>query len=83
MKTILGVQVSNRLEEFERMQNIFTEHGCIIKTILGLNVQQENACSERGVIILELNDNAGPEGEELENKLNDIEGLELKKMSFS
>ncbi|GKX32046.1 hypothetical protein SH1V18_45260 [Vallitalea longa] len=76
MKTILGFKVSNRLEEVDRVQDVLTEKGNIIDTRLGLHQD-----SEEGIILLELNEDNGCE--ELESKLNSIEGIEVKKITFS
>lgn len=76
MKTILGFKVSNRLEEVDRVQDVLTEKGNIIDTRLGLHQG-----SEEGIILLELNEDNGCE--ELESKLNSIEGIEVKKITFS
>lgn len=83
MKTIIGVNVSNRFEEVDKMQNVLTEHGFIIKTRIGMHEQKKSNSSEEGVILLELNDDVATEGRELESKLKEIEGLEVKVMSFS
>lgn len=80
MKTILGIKVSNRLEEVNRMQDILTEQGSVIKTRVGFH-QQEGNNSKEGIILLELNN--GTQCDELENSLKDIEGIEVNKMTFS
>lgn len=83
MKTIIGIKVSNRFEEVETMQNILTEHGGVIKTRLGLHGQQTNTNTEKGIILLELSENSGSESNQLESKLEAIDGIEVGKMSFS
>lgn len=83
MKTILGIKVSDRLDEVDRMQDVLTENGCIIKTRLGLHEQEGNSCSKEGIIILELNNNTENKCEKLENSLKSIEGLEVNRMNFS
>lgn len=83
MKTILGIKVSNRLDEVDRMQDVLTKQGCIIKTRLGLHEQQGNSCSKEGIILLELNNDTDGKCQELENTLQAIEGLEVNKMTFS
>ncbi|RKD29118.1 hypothetical protein [Thermohalobacter berrensis] len=84
MKKIMGVQVDNRFEEVDRMQKVFTEFGCIIKTRIGLHQQAEfnEECTEKGLILLELNDNSNDRSVDLENKLQQIEGLTVKCMEF-
>lgn len=82
MDTLLGIKVNNRFDEVEKMQNVFTEYGFMIHTRLGLHSQEKNNASDNGIILLQLNDNGATEGRELESKLQQIEGLQVKKMSF-
>lgn len=83
-KVILGVQIDNRFEEVERVQNVFTEHGCIIKTRLGLHQQAEfdDECTKKGLILLELTESCGDKYKELEEKLKTIEGVQVREMIF-
>lgn len=83
MKTILGIKVSNRLEEVDRMQDILTEQGGIIKTRLGLHQQEDSHTSKEGIILLELDGNTDGKCEALEQSLGEIEGIEVSKMTFS
>lgn len=83
MKTILGIKVSNRLEEVDRMQDILTEQGNIIKTRLGLHQQESSQSSKEGIILLELDKDTDGKCEALERSLQDIEGIEVSKMTFS
>lgn len=83
MKTILGIKVSNRLEEVDRMQDILTNQGSIIKTRLGLHQQENSNNSKEGIILLELDQDTGGKCETLEKSLQDIEGIEVSKMTFS
>ncbi|GMQ58243.1 hypothetical protein AN1V17_26380 [Vallitalea sediminicola] len=80
MKTIIGIKVSNRLEEVDRMQDILTEQGSIINSRLGLH--QGNS-SKEGIILLELTNQADNKCDELENSLKSIKGIEVNKMTFS
>ncbi|MCT4542246.1 MAG: hypothetical protein N4A63_01750 [Vallitalea sp.] len=82
MKTILGIKVSNRLEEVDRMQDILTEQGSIINTRLGLHQQQGNS-TEEGIILLEINEDTQGKCDKLEKSLKAIEGIEVNKMTFS
>lgn len=83
-KTILGIKLENRFQEVPEVQRLLTEHGCIIKTRIGLHQQVEtnDPCSEKGLILLELNDGRDPEVRELEQKLGSIEGVQVRKMEF-
>jgi hypothetical protein len=80
-RTILGVQVTNRLEKAQDVQNILTEYGCNIKTRLGLHEVSESKCSTVGLLIIEA---CGNEDDiiDMEAKLNKIKGLVVKKMTF-
>ncbi|QUH30026.1 hypothetical protein [Vallitalea guaymasensis] len=80
MKTIIGIKVSNRLEEVDRMQDILTEQGSIINTRLGLH---QGNTSKEGIILLELTEETESKCSELEDSLKSIEGIEVSKMTFS
>ena len=83
-KIILGVLIENRFEEIERVQSLLTEFGCIIKTRLGLHQQAEynEACTEKGLLILEMVKDSDDKARELKEKLSLIEGVEVKSMEF-
>jgi hypothetical protein len=81
-KVILGVQLSNRIDIATKVQEVLTKHGCIIKTRLGLHSASASDCSNKGIIILEIVDDAWMEAKELEGKLAEIEGVEVKRMEF-
>jgi len=80
-RIILGVQVSNRVENILDVQKILTEYGCNIKTRLGLHEVTESHCSTVGLLILET---YGDEADilQMESKLKKIKGLSVKKMVF-
>lgn len=80
-RIILGVQVTNRVENILDVQKILTEHGCNIKTRLGLHEVTESHCSNVGLLILET---YGDEADirQMESKLKKLKGLTVKKMVF-
>jgi hypothetical protein len=80
-RTILGVQVTNRLENIMDVQQILTEFGCNIKTRLGLHEVTESHCSTVGLLILET---YGDEADilRMESKLRELKGLTVQKMVF-
>lgn len=78
---ILGVHVTDRLENAARVQHLFTEYGCHIKTRLGLHEVGAEGCGPNGLVLLEL---CGPENisDELAAKLNALKGIEAQEVVF-
>jgi len=79
---ILGIYLSNRMNEASRVQSILTKFGCSIKTRLGLHEVTDSYCDTAGLMLLELTGDIN-ECMKLENELLQIEGLEVKKMIFT
>ena len=80
-RVILGIQISNRSVNATRVQQLFTEYGCSIKTRLGLHDVASGQCSASGLILLELH-GSQKDAAALERKLRSLKGVTLKKMSF-
>jgi hypothetical protein len=80
-RIILGVQVTNRLQNVTDVQKVLSEYGCNIKTRLGLHDVNENLCSTTGLLLLETNGNE-QSILDLEAKLRAIHGLVIQKMTF-
>ncbi len=79
---IYGVHIQNRGENAVRVQQLLTEYGCSIKTRLGLHEVDENYCSTGGILLLEMfGDQAKCEA--LRDKLNGVDGIEVKEMIFA
>jgi len=80
-RIILGIEVTNRLKEVPTVQKILSDHGCNIKTRLGLHEVSKKACSPLGLLILET---CGNEADilSMEKKLKKVKGLIVKKMVF-
>ena len=80
-RCVIGILVTNRVENAAQIQKVFTECGCYIKTRLGLHEITENICSPTGLILLEIfgDDKAYAE---VEGKLKEIKGLQVQKMIF-
>jgi ribose 5-phosphate isomerase len=78
----MGVQLEKRNSTATAVQDVLTEFGCYIQTRIGLHQTAGDACSEKGLIILELTDNAGEESAKLEAKLTGIPGVGIQKMVF-
>jgi len=78
---IFGIHVTNRATQAGRIQELLTEYGCNIKTRIGLHHVTANACSPRGLILLEMyGDVATCRG--LATRLSALEGVEVKEMFF-
>lgn len=79
---VVGVHITDRVKKAGEVQRIFTEYGCNIKTRVGLHEANDNVCSPTGMIVLEL---VGDEKvcNEMTDKLNAVEGIEVKTMVFS
>jgi len=78
---IFAVHITSRMNNAGRVQELFSEYGCNIKTRIGLHEVNENVCSPNGLILLEM---FGDEGRcnELKDKLNKVSGVEVKAVEF-
>ncbi len=80
-KCVLGIMVTNRVENASQIQKVLTECGCNIKTRLGLHEVDSTLCSPNGLILLELfGDEASYAA--VEGRLREIKGLQVQKMVF-
>ena len=79
--TILAIHVTERLKHAVQVQQALSEHGCYIKTRLGLHETSDSFCSPNGLIILEMLDNDA-KVRELQARLAAIEGIETKRIDF-
>ncbi len=78
---ILGVHLQDRTKDATKVQQCLTEYGCNIKTRIGLHEVDETYCARGGVLLLEMfGDDATCH--ELKGKLNAIEDVEVKEMTF-
>ena len=80
MADILIVSLSKRKETAAKVQEVFTDFGCLIKIRLGLH-ENSNACADNGIIILELVSDAEKVCE-FTKKLESIEGIKVKFVSI-
>jgi hypothetical protein len=81
-KTVLVILIGSRTETAVTVQKILTGWGCIIKTRLGIHDGVLDACSQTGLIILEL---VGEEGkkDELVRKLSLVKNVAAKLVRLS
>jgi len=78
---IYGVHVTDRATQVPQVQKFLSEYGCNIKTRVGLHRVDENACSPRGLILLEMFGDMAL-CRELKAKLAALEGIEVQEMFF-
>lgn len=78
---ILGVHITDRIHHVESVQHLLTEYGCSIRTRLGLHEADKGFCSPNGLLLLEMTDDPSTVNK-LTDKLNAIEGVEVKQMTF-
>jgi hypothetical protein len=78
---IFGVHINDRVREVPDVQQVLTAYGCNIKTRIGLHRVDEQFCSPRGLILLEMFGDE-PTCHELADKLAALEGVEVQKMIF-
>jgi hypothetical protein len=78
---ILGVHVTDRINNISEVQQVLTEYGCNIKTRLGLHDADKNFCSPTGLLILEMISDSQASNE-MSEKLNAVEGVEVQTMLF-
>lgn len=78
---ILGLLLTNRMGEATEVQKILTKYGCNIKTRLGMHETGDDFCSKKGIILLELTGEQ-KEWDNLEEELNQVEGIKVQRMHF-
>ena len=81
MTTIIGIKLEERCKSALELQKILTDFGCSIKTRLGLHMHVSGACTNYGIILLELTDDVMLK--DLETELCKIENIEIQKMIFN
>lgn len=78
---IVGVHVTNRVRHAGEVQQVFTDHGEVIKTRLGLTDLNGGKAGPSGMIILEMV-GTDAQTDDLVKKLKAIEGVEVQTMVF-
>jgi len=74
---IMAILIDKRTDAAPEVQEILTEHGCIIKTRLGMH--ESSTCADEGMIILDITAN-DTEVEALEAELKSLAGVKVKSM---
>jgi hypothetical protein len=79
--TILGIHITDRLEEAVEVQKVLTEHGQYIKTRLGLHDVGTGAPGLNGLLLCEMA--AGDDViQAMADKLNAMKGVEVQSLVF-
>ncbi len=80
MYHLMGILIQKRKETSSRVQEVLSEHGCLIKVRLGLH-EAGDVCSEEGLVVLQL---VGPteQIDELYADLNVIDGVMAEQMTL-
>ena len=78
---IMGVHITDRVAHAGQVQQVLTQHGANIKTRLGLHETAEGGSSGNGLILIEMT-GGDADCQALADKLNAIDGVEVKTMFF-
>ncbi|MFI3300204.1 MAG: hypothetical protein R3Y28_02165 [Candidatus Gastranaerophilales bacterium] len=74
--TIIGIELDDRHESAMKFQQILTKFGCSIKTRIGLHPSKNDICLNRGIVLLEVPE----EALDLEDELS--EHWKIQRMRF-
>jgi len=77
---IVGVKINDRVHHAEEVQKILTEFGCNIKARIGLH-EAGSVCAPDGILLLQMCAEQQV-SEDLMAKLNALDGITAKSMSF-
>jgi hypothetical protein len=78
---IFGIHVTNRATQAGKVQELLSQYGCNIKTRIGLHHVDNDVCSPRGLILLEMHGDASV-CRELAQKISALQGVDVKEMVF-
>lgn len=81
MYSIMAIKVEERAAKAPDLQEILTEHGCIIKTRVGFHETDEDKCSMDGIILLHLYGDK-KEFHDLQEKIKKLDGVTPKFVEF-
>ncbi len=79
MTVIIGVKLSDKINNAVKFQTILTEFNCIIKLRIGIN-NSSMFCSSSGIVLLQVENTQ--HAITLEKALLEISGIELQRMIF-
>jgi len=78
---IVGLHITNRVYNSNKVQEVLTKFGCNIKSRLGLHETHDNQCAPDGIILLEV---FGEQRDidSMMNELAKVQGVDIKTMTF-
>lgn len=79
-ENIMVIKICKRRDTADSIQKVLTEFGCIIQTRLGLH-EAGSVCSDKGLIILQLVDDA-EKTKSLEEALGKLDGITFKSVQL-
>lgn len=79
---VMGILVRNRSISAKEIQEVLTKYGCIIKVRVGIPQVENSACTEEGLIMLQLCGSREEVGE-LKETLNAIPGVKADYIELS
>lgn len=82
MRIIMGIEIGHREEDALKVQKLLTDHGCSIKTRLGLHETAGSQCSSSGLILLEFAGGHEEDVNGLEAELAKLDSVKVRKMEF-
>ncbi|HAL65469.1 MAG: Uncharacterized protein XD81_1592 [Bacteroidetes bacterium 38_7] len=78
---IIGILITDRIKEAGQTQRVLSNFAHVIKSRLGFHEVTEAVCSRMGIIMLQLGGSV-EEQDKLESALNQIRGIEVRRMQF-
>jgi len=77
----MAIKVEERAAKAPDLQEILTEHGCIIKTRVGFHETDDDKCSMDGIILLHVYGDK-KEFQDLQEKIVKLDGVTPKFVEF-
>jgi metal-responsive CopG/Arc/MetJ family transcriptional regulator len=78
---IMAVLINHRTQKSPKVQEVLSQHGCIIRMRVGIH-ETENVCSDEGLVILHLSGKQ-EDIKSLEGSLNALEGVKAQNIHLS
>jgi len=77
---LILIRIDQREKAADKVQQLLTGYGCIIRTRIGFHETDPKECASGGLIILHLT--PGAEADKLKSELSGIEGVRAGKVVF-